>query len=188
MNKRLVVIYGLLMVFVGGAACGVSQEATTPTAPTAPLLTVAQLQGVWSGPLTLDELRLTIPQHGECLGAVARELFDPAGDATMLVAQKGADITGTLTMERNGLSCQFTGKATLNTFSLNATACNATGLIAQCLPPPPQEGPPRELQLVGATITGSVYRGGVTASVGTTFNVKDVGSIVVNNTFQATRR
>ena len=67
-------------------------------------------------------------------------------------------------------------------------ACNTTGLLVKCT-----NGESRELRLVGAHVSGTRGSGGITASIGTTYNVftnKDVGldSLVVNHSFSATRR
>jgi hypothetical protein len=163
------------------AACGKTQAAL----PTTPSLMVNSLDGTWGGPMTLTSV-----SGGECTGAVAPSVFGPTDDATLSFTQDGAAVQGSITAQRTGFSCALAGSSTATGVTLNATSCNTTGLAVTCV-----DGSVRELRLVGSVVTGFNYGGTISGSVGTTYNVwtvgsnaVQVGSLVVDHSFSATRR
>lgn len=162
------------------AACG-----DPTTVPAKPALAINQLEGNWGGQMTLTSV-----SGGECTGAVAPAVFGPSDSTTMAFTQDGLVVNGNITANRTGFSCAFAGSASVNGVALNATSCNTSGLAVQCL-----DGSARELRLVGSAVTGTNYGGTFTGSIGTTYNVwtvtspqTEVGSLVVDHAFSATRR
>ena len=172
------------VVFTGALAALGCQEAR-PALPTAASLFIPNLQGVWSGPMTLLG-----SSGGECTGAVI-STFLPASDrGTISITQEGADASATITMESTGLACRYTGTSTLTSLAMNAVSCDRTGLIVAC-----QNGEKRELRLVGSSVTGSWNGDQVAGRMSSTYNVftsgdqpVGVGALVTTHDFSATRR
>lgn len=165
---------------ITAASCGESTAV-----PAKPALAINQLDGTWGG-----QMSLTAVTGGECTGAVAPTIFGPVDNATLTFAQDGLAVNGNVTAQRTGFSCAFAGSATVNGLALNATSCNTTGLAVTCL-----DGSTRELRLVSSALTGSNYGGAISGAIGTTYNVWtvgtnpiEVGSLVVDHAFTATRR
>jgi hypothetical protein len=156
-----------------------------PFTPTDAALFIPDVQGVWSGPMTLVAAR-----GGECVGAVVNNFLPPTDRGTVTITQTGNELSATMTTESTGLACRYTGSATTTSFAVNATSCDRTGLIVTCL-----EGVARELRLVGSSLTADWNGNQVTGSVSTTYNVFEaggsqagVGSLVTNHDFVAARR
>lgn len=172
----------MFIAALAGAGC---QEARSVN-PAAASLFIPDVQGVWSGPLTL-----MATSGGECAAGVV-PTFLPTNDfGTFTVAQDGSDMTGTITMESTGLACRYSGSATTSTLALNATSCDRTGLIISCV-----EGQARELQLVGSSVTAAWNGNQIAGRTTSTYNVfaqqdgrkVGVGSLVATHDFNATRR
>jgi hypothetical protein len=173
------------IVFTGALAALGCQDAR-PTSPDSASLFVPDpdLGGVWSGPMT----RLA-SSGGECAGQVI-DAFLPAADrGTITITQEGAAGASTITTESTGLACRYKGVSTLTSFAMNAESCDRTGLIVACV-----GGTPRELQLVGSSVTGSWTGDQLTGEMSSTYNVfkvnpkEGVDSLVVTHRFAATRR
>jgi hypothetical protein len=171
----------MLMLAVAAIGC----QESRPANPAAASLFFPSIQGVWSGPMTLMGT-----SGGECVGTVI-PTFLPTNDVgTVTVTQDGTDLLATLTMESTGLACKYSGTNTGANMTMNATSCDRTGLIVQCV------GGARELRLVGSSVAGT-WNGnqlsGVTTSTYNVFTPPDgqqtgVGSLVATHTFTATRR
>jgi len=160
-------------------------QESRPVTPTAASLFIPNVEGVWSGPMTLLAAR-----GGECAGGVVNSFLPPTDLGTVSMVQSGNALSATMTMESTGLACSYTGSATVTSLALNATSCDRTGLIVTCL-----DGRARELQLVGSSVTAIWTGDRVTGSVASTYNVFDVvppkigvGSLIANHDFVATRR
>jgi hypothetical protein len=156
-----------------------------PFSPTAASLFIPNVEGVWSGPMTLLTAR-----GGECVGAVVNTFLPPTDRGTVTIAQTADELSATMTMESTGLACKYTGSATVNSIAVNATSCDRTGLIVTCL-----DGRARELRLVGSSVTANWNGNQVAGSVSSTYNVFEaggsqdgVGSLITNHDFVATRR
>jgi hypothetical protein len=114
----------------------------------------------------------------------------PTNDfGTATVTESASGLQGTLTMEGTGLACKYSGTSTGVNIAMNATACDRTGLIVQCV------GDARKLELVGSSVLGSWNSDqmeGVTTSTYNVFTVGDhpigVGSLIATHRFTATRR
>jgi hypothetical protein len=165
------------------ALAAVGCQDSRPVLPTAASLFLPTIQGVWSGPMTLMGT-----SGGECVGTVVPSFLPSSDVSTVSLAQTGDEVHATLTMEHTGLACKYTGTNTGGNLAMNATSCDRTGLIVQCV------GTARELQLVGssfnATWTGNQMTGVTTSTynVLTTDSNIGVGSIIATHSFTATRR
>jgi hypothetical protein len=167
------------------AVAAVSCQESRPASPTAASLFLPSLQGVWSGPLTLMGT-----SGGECVGSVVPS-FLPTNDlGTVSLVQDGPELLATLTMESTGLACKYSGTNTGANLTMNATSCDRTGLIVQCV------GGARELRLVGSSVIGTWNGTQLTGVTTSTYNVftppevqqLGVGSLIATHSFQATRR
>jgi hypothetical protein len=159
---------------------------TRSVSPTASSLFIPSADGVWSGPMTLLGT-----SGGECVGAVV-PTFLPANDlGTVTLAQSGADLKATMTMESTGLACKYSGSATVSSLALNATECDRHGLIVACV-----GGQARELRLVGSSVNATWNGDEITGRTTTTYNVftppegqqVGVGSLIATHNFTAKRR
>lgn len=172
------------IVFTGALAALGCQDAR-PTSPDSVSLFIPNLEGVWSGPMA----RLA-SSGGECTGQVI-DAFLPASDrGTITITQEGAAGASTITTESTGLACRYKGTSTLTSFAMNAESCDRTGLVVACV-----GGTPRELQLVGSSVSGSWTGDQLTGEMSSTYNVfttvpPKIGldSLVVTHKFAATRR
>ena len=166
------------------ATLGCSQD--RPLVPAAPSLFIPNLEGVWSGPMTLLG-----SSGGECTGEVIYTFLPPLDRGTLAVTQDGADTSATMTMESTGLACKYSGTSSLTSLAMNASSCDRTGLLVSC-----KDGRTRELRLVGSSVTGSWNGSQVAGQVSTTYNVftppgaqqVGVGSLVTTHNFAATRQ
>jgi len=93
-------------------------------------------------------------------------------------------------MESTGLACKYTGTTSATSLAMNATSCDRTGLIIRCI-----EDVPRELRLVGSSVTASFTGNQMAGRTVSTYNVLTVGdnpigvgSLVASHSFTATRR
>lgn len=166
--KRIALACALLAV-----SCGSS----TPTAPS-----VAQVGGVWTGPVTQ-----TGATGGECLG-----LFQLSTGAstpfTLAITQTASALTATASAQASGQSCSYTGTAGSNNLSLNATSCQPVGFQVTC------NFLARDVVLVSRSVTATVGGNTMTGTSGETWNVfprgattNALGSVIVNYTFTFTR-
>jgi hypothetical protein len=173
-----------VVVFTGALAAVGCQE-VRQASPTAASLFIPDLQGVWSGPMTL-----LMTSGGECAGQVVGTFLPASDRGTIAITQDGPETSATLTMESTGLACKYTGTSTLTSLAMNAASCDRTGLIVACA-----SGQNRELRLVGSSVTGAWNGNEVTGQVSSTYNVftattpqTGVGSLVATHSFAATRR
>jgi hypothetical protein len=166
------------------AVAALGCQESRPVNPNAPTLFFPSIQGVWAGPLTLVGV-----SGGECVGAVVPSFLPTDDFGTATVIQSGSDLQATLTMEGTGLACKYTGTNTGVNIAMNATSCDRTGLIVQCV------GAARELQLVGSSVIGSWVGNQMTGVTTSTYNVfttgdsrTGVGSLIATHSFAASRR
>jgi hypothetical protein len=175
---------GQAVVFTGALATLGCQE-VRPASPTAASLFIPNLEGVWSGPMTMLG-----SSGGECTGAVVNTFLPTFDRGTISISQEGAEAAATVTTESTGLACRYTGTSTLTSIAMNAATCDRTGLVVACL-----TGEKRELRLVGSSITGAWNGDQVAGQMSSTYNVfttgtqpTGVGSLVTTHSFAATRR
>jgi hypothetical protein len=174
------------MLVLAVAAMGCQEQ--RPVIPTAASLFIPTIQGVWSGPMTLLGT-----SGGECVGSVVPSFLPSTdlGTVSISTAQTGTDLLATLTMESTGLACRYSGTTTGANLAMNATSCDRTGLLVQCI-----EGPARELRLVGSSVTATWNGTQITGVTTSTYNVftppegqqLGVGSLIATHSFTATRR
>ena len=170
----------MLLLAVAAIGC----QESRPASPTAASLFIPNVQGVWSGPMTL-----LATSGGECVAGVVPTFLPTLDFGTITLSQNNDTLAATITTESTGLACRYTGSATSSSVALNATSCDRTGLIVTCI-----NGVPRELKLVGSSVTaswnGSQFAGRATSTYNV-FTVTDeigVGSLVATHDFNATRR
>lgn len=155
-----------------------------PSIPTAASMFIPGVQGVWSGPMTLQGT-----SGGECVAGVVPSFLPTLDQGTVTLAQNDEALVATLTMESTGLACKYTGTTSGASLAMNATSCDRTGLVIRCV-----ENVARELRLVGSSVT-AVWNGDqLTGRTTTTYNVftpdgqQGVGSLVAAHSFTATRQ
>jgi hypothetical protein len=169
-----------------GVVATIGCNQNRPVSPAAPSLFIPDLEGVWSGPMTLLS-----SSGGECTGEVVTEFLPPLDRGTISVTQTNANTAATFTMESTGLACYYTGTASLTTVALNATSCDRHLLLVAC-----KDGQARELQLVGSSLTGSWTGNQFSGQTAATYNVftppqglqQGRASLIVTHSFTATRR
>ena len=171
----------MMVLALAAAGC----QDPRPVNPNAPSLFFPSIQGVWIGPMTLVGT-----SGGECVGSVVPSFLPTNDVGTVTVTQSGTEVQATLTMEASGLACKYTGTNTGVNVVMNATSCDRTGLLVQCV------GGARELRLVGSSMVGT-WDGnqmiGVTTSTYNVFTPPEttqigVGALVATHNFTATRR
>jgi hypothetical protein len=162
-------------------AAGCTTEQTAPTTA-GPSPFVAQLGGLWDGALTLATVA-----GGECVGATLT--VGSSEPVSMSVLQNDTDLTARLISAGTGLSCNYTGRASLNSLVIDATACDADLLVVRCA-----NGEARDLKLVGSSITATMNAGVIRGTTANTYNVfvtntdVGVGRLVTSHHYTATRR
>jgi hypothetical protein len=177
--------YGMRAVLLTVALTALGCQDSRPVSPTSASLFLPSVDGVWSGPMTL-----TSAQGGECAAGVVTT-FLPINDVgTVTLAPDNDRLLATLTMESTGLACKYTGTTSATSLAMNATSCDRTGLIIRCI-----EDVPRELRLVGSSVTASFTGNQMAGRAVSTYNVFTVGdnpigvgSLVASHSFTATRR
>jgi hypothetical protein len=180
MNRSRALRTIMLILAVAAAGCQDSRLVS----PAAASLFIPNVQGVWSGPMTL-----LATSGGECVAGIVPTFLPTLDFATFTLSQNNDTLVATITTESTGLACRYTGTATSSSVALNATSCDRTGLIVTCV-----NGVPRELRLVGSSVTASwsgdqiVGRGTSTFNVLTVTDETGVGSLVATHDFNATRR
>src|SRR5688572_12907302 len=179
MNRSRVVRTIMLILAVAAAGCQDSRFVN----PAAASLFIPNVQGVWSGPMTL-----TATSGGECVGAVVPTFLPTLDFGTFTLSQNEETLAATITMESTGLACRYTGSATSSSVALNATSCDRTGLVVRCI-----EGIPRQLRLVGSSVTASWNGNQIVGRTTSTYNVLTpddigVGSLIATHDFSASRR
>jgi hypothetical protein len=152
--------------------------------PAAASLFIPNVQGVWSGPMTL-----LATSGGECVAGIVPTFLPTLDFGTITLSQDNDTLAATITMESTGLACRYTGSATSSSVALNATSCDRTGLFVTCI-----NGVPRELKLVGSSVTASWNGNQFAGRTTSTYNVLTVtdgigvGSLVATHDFNASRR
>jgi hypothetical protein len=182
MNKSRALRTAMLVLAVAAIGCQENRVAS----PNAPSLFIPSVQGIWSGPMTLVGT-----SGGECVVGDVIPTFLPTEDAATFTLSQNADtLNATITMESSGLACRYTGSGSSSTVALNATSCDRNGLVVTCA-----NGVPRELRLVGSSVTASWGGTQIAGRVTSTYNVFStgddpvgVGSLVATHDFSATRR
>src|ERR1700756_2779899 len=108
-------VSGLLVMTCGLAACG-----ENPTSPTNPAPFAAQFAGSWAG----TTVRRSVTS-GECVGDDLRNA--PAGSdvGTVTLTQSATDISAIIRSESTGLTCQYDGSASVNSFAASSVKCDA---------------------------------------------------------------
>jgi hypothetical protein len=158
-------------------AAGCEVPSTAPAA--GPSLLVGQFGGLWSGTLT------RVSASGQCLQT---PLPSPDSESvSMAVEQTDAAVVAQVTSASTGLSCAYAGRATLNTLVLDSTSCKGDRLVVLC------PGFPGQIQLVGSTITATLFGGVIEGTAANTYNVfsadnAPVGNVVTTYRYVATRR
>jgi hypothetical protein len=172
------------------AVCaGCTETNVGPTAPASALF-VADAGGVWLGTLVpaSSAARFDQPAAGICAERDLAALIGHDAPATLTVTQSAGALTGRLTAESVGLSCAYTGTAGLTTISLDATACDGSGLQALCA------NGLAEFDLVGSSVRATVHGNRVYGTATSTYNVLPLapggpaGSVAVSSAFEAERR
>ncbi len=183
MNTRGVVRVVMILFTVVATGCNDLRQPN----PAAASLFTPSVQGIWSGPMTLLGT-----SGGECVVGDVIPTFLPTLDtATFTLSPNGDTLNATITTESSGLACRYTGTASGSTVALNATSCDRTGLVVICA-----NGVPRELKLLGSSVTASWNGTQIFGRVTSTYNVFTttdippigVGSLVATHDFTATRR
>ena len=134
-------------------------------------------------------MTLLATSGGECVAGVVPTFLPTLDSGTLTLSQSDATLSATITTESTGLACRYTGSATSSSVALNATSCDRTGLIVTCI-----NGVPRELRLVGSSVTASWNGNQFAGRTTSTYNVltvtdqTGVGSLVTTHDFNATRR
>jgi len=173
----------MLLLAVGLVGCQEARQ-VNPTAASA--LFIPSVQGIWSGPMTL-----AATSGGECVVGDVIPTFLPSLDVgTFTLSQNADTLNATITLESTGLACRYTGSATSSSVALNATSCDRTGLVVTCA-----NGVPRELRLLGSSVTATWNGSQIIGRVTSTYNIFTtddpqigVGSLVATHDFNATRR
>jgi len=184
--KSVFALGAALVVAAATVGCGESPIAATPPGQ---LPFVTPLGGLWSGSLTL-----TGASGGECVGNELRAAA-AAGTApdqgTVSVTQDGSDVAAIVRSATTGLTCDYKGTSSLNSFALSAVSCSEE-VFYQCA-----DGSPRVLVPIGSTLTAT--QSGTTASgvVATSYNVfsindnnerKPLAALSTRSDFTASRR
>jgi hypothetical protein len=172
----------MLLLSVVAIGC----QESRPALPTAASVFLPNIEGVWSGPMTL-----LAASGGECVGGVIPSFLPSTDQGTVTLTQNGASLEATMTTESTGLACKYSGTATTSSLAMNATSCDRTGLVVSCI-----GGQARELRLVGSSIAASWDGNQISGQATTTYNVftppqgiqNGVGSLVARHSFTATRR
>ena len=179
-----------LLALVSTAGCGENLTAA-PTSPT-PATTspfAVSFSGLYGGSTTLSNV-----VGGECVGAdYAAQLATSGADVgTVTITQDRSNVSAVISSATTGLTCQYQGNASLGTFALSATTCDADTILFRC-----STGQARVLELVGSTMTASIAGTTTQGVVATTYNVfsdstedtqkKPVAGLVLQHRFTAAR-
>lgn len=177
--------YAMRAVMLSVALTALGCQDSRPAIPTAASLFIPDVQGVWSGPMTLLGT-----SGGECAAGVVSTFLPTNDQGTVTVGVGDEGLAATLTMESTGLACKYTGSTSGTSLAMNATSCDRTGLVIRCI-----ENVPRELRLVGSSVTATWSGNQLTGRTTSTYNVfttgqdpVGVGSLVAAHNFTATRR
>jgi hypothetical protein len=139
--------------------------------------------GTWTGTVVL-----TGASGGECVGQVYQTAppFGSVDYVTAVIQQSGSNLTATVTSNRIGYSCQYSGAAGSSTFTLN-TSCRV-GLGIKCA-----DGALRFEELATISYSGDVSANSAVGTETETWNVSVfnspavIGILTLNNTFSLTR-
>ena len=199
----------LLVAAVAAAGCGPDLSTVVPSGPStlAPFLQqdfvdaqvalqVAQVDGVWSGPLFLQEITggtgiVSGAGATECVGDVFRARTGDANTSSLVIDQNGTDLTARLISTQTGLAGTYVGSSSLTQVVLDAASWDADELVIRCF-----DGEVRLMRLAGSSIVATVTEQIPTTLSGTvahTYNVYDatgvpVGGLVAGYDFVLTRR
>ncbi len=175
-------------LLVSAAAAGCGQTPITPT-ESSQFVFATPIGGTWSGSLLLRTVN-----GGECVGADLKPVADSGtsvDDGTVTVVQQGSDVSATVRSATTGLTCQYDGSASVNSFALSSKSCNAE-VFYQCA-----NGSPRVLVPLGSTLTATQNGSTATGVVATSYNVfsvdaqnerKPLTGLTTQQQFTATRR
>jgi hypothetical protein len=169
----------MLSLAVGLVGC----DDARPFNPAAASLFIPSMQGVWNGPMTLVGT-----SGGECVAGIVPTFLPALDFGTFTLSQDGNTLAATITTESTGLACRYTGNTTSSNIALNATSCDRSGLVVTCI-----NGVPRELQLVGSSVTAAFTGTQLVGRTTSTYNVLTttehigVGSLVTTHDFNAAR-
>jgi hypothetical protein len=178
--------YAMRAVLLSVALTALGCQDQRPAIPLASSLFIPNIEGVWNGPMTLVST-----SGGECVAAFVPAFLPANDEGTATLTQSDRTVLATLTTEKSGLACKFTGSATATSFAMNATECDRTGLIVAT------SCGPRLVRLVGSSVIATWTGNQLTGRTVTTYNVyvppyddpKDgVDSLIATHNFTATRR
>lgn len=171
------------VVLLALAACG--GGGGSPSSPSTPQ--IAQVAGLWRVTATLSSV-----SGGECAGPFLQALIGtPSGvsRSSVSITQNGATLTATSTSDSNGSTCQYTGNAGANTFTLNWQSCQIGVFRLTCA-----NGAVRDINLVSNSATMTVTGSSGTGTQAESYNVfvagtnVGVGVLVANSNISATRQ
>ena len=176
-----------IRVVAFGAACVLAASCgDSAGSPTSPSKRTAQVGGVWAITETINSVT-----GGECFSGMFQSTIGSVGRGTMQVSQTGDSLTATVTDDRTGGSCNYTGTAGESSISLNVVSCTASDLIgAQC----PGSNSKRDERLQTGGINGNISGSTATGTAAQSYNVviagtgTPMGSLILNSSFAATRR
>jgi hypothetical protein len=179
MKPRITTRAALLAASLFAVGCESAVPAPTTTSPS-PF--VAQLAGVWNGTLTL-----TSAGGGHCVPSTMT--IGGTEAVSMAVVQDNVDLTARVASATTGISCNYSGRATLNSAVLDSSSCDSQMRVVTC-----GDGSIRDLKLIGSSITANVQGGVATGTAAYTYNVfvtgktEGAGSLVANYTYTASRQ
>ena len=142
------------------SACG---GGSSPTAPS-----TERVSGVWMGHITLRSVG-----GGECVGPMLQPSVGNSRDIFAAQVQQNAEsLTATVGYQGNQTSCSFGGNVKGDAVTLNMTSCQAASVRnVRCA-----DGPVRDLQLVGDTMTAHAMTGYGVGTETSTWTVSAPGS------------
>jgi len=142
------------------SACG---GGSSPTAPS-----TERVSGVWMGHITLRSVG-----GGECVGPMLQPSVGNSRDIFAAQVQQNAEsLTATVGYQGNQTSCSFVGNVKGDAVTLNMTSCQAASVRnVRCA-----DGPVRDLQLVGDTMTAHAMTGYGVGTETSTWTVTAPGS------------
>ena len=209
MRDSLVVPCALLVAAAAAAGCGPDLSLVVPSGPStlAPFLQqdlvdpqlapqVAQVEGVWSGPLFLLEITggtgiVSGAGATECVWDVFLARTGTANTFSLVIDQSGTDLTARLISAETGLAGTYVGSSSLTQVVLDAASWDTDELVIRCF-----DDEVRLMRLAGSSIVATVTEQTPTTLSGTvahTYNVYNamgfpVGGLVARYDFVQTGR
>ena len=198
-----------IIAVAGTTACGPDLSSVVPVGPDtlAPLLggegqqpqsaaSVAQVWGVWSGPLSLNGIiggTGIVSDAGaiECVGEAFQAREGGDNTSSLVIDQTGAALTARLTSAVTGLAGTYAGASSSTLIVLDAASWDADELVIRCF-----DGNVRRMRLVGSSIIAPVAEREPTmlsGSIAHTYNIFSsdnipVGGLVARYTFTVQKR